>query len=321
MSTEIAKATNTLPGPLREQMERQARASRADTTWKAYRSDWRVWEAWATQNGASTMPAEPDAVAAFLSHAGSTRKLSTLRRYLASISVAHQLQGLTFQTNAPSVRTLMKGIAREKVGDVRRVRPFMPRHALAKIDAASARLVDVRDGALLALGIAMAARRSELAGLDWLSRGTGTGVLELTEHGAVVRLFRSKTAQDRIDEVAIQAGPALKAVKDWVERAGIVAGAPLLRAVTPRGRVSPDRICAHSVARVVKRACEAAGLDPAHYSGHSLRSGLVTAAAERGLAEWRIRLTSRHSAKSRELAEYIRPIEKRRHALTTEVEL
>jgi site-specific recombinase XerD len=167
----------------------------------------------------------------------------------------------------------------------------------------------------------MAARRSELAGLDWLTRGSGTCVLELTEHGAVVRLFRSKTAQDRVDEVAIQNGPALQAVRAWIERAGIISGSSLFRAVTPRGRVSPDRLCDRSIARAVKRACEAAGLDPQHYSGHSLRSGLVTAAAERGLAEWRIRLTSRHSAKSRELAEYIRPISKRRHALTTEVEL
>ena len=73
--------------------------------------------------------------------------------------------------------------------------------------------------------------------------------------------------------------------------AAIGAGSPLFRAVTPRGRISPDRLCDRSVARAVKRACEAAGLDPQHYSGHSLRSGLVTSAAERGLAEWRIRLT------------------------------
>jgi hypothetical protein len=52
-----------------------------------------------------------------------------------------------------------------------------------------------------------------------------------------------------------------------------------------------------------------------------MRSGLVSAAAERGLAEWRIRLTSRHSPRSRELQEYIRPVERRRHALTSDVEL
>jgi integrase len=322
VTTEITRSGNALPAPLVERMAEQARASRAETTWAAYASDWRIWEAWATAHGASVLPASVESVAAFLSDMSATRKLSTLRRYLASISVAHQAKGLAFETGAPPIRTIMRGCARQKVGDRRRVKPLMPRHALAKIDAAAGgRLVDLRDAAVLALGIAMAGRRSEVAGLDWLARGTGKGILELVESGALVKLYRSKTAQDRIDEVAIQDGPALSTVRLWVERAGITPGTPLFRAVTPRGRVSPGRIADCTIARIVKRAADQAGLDAAEFSGHSLRAGLITAAVERGASEWKVRLTSRHSAKSRELAEYIRPIEKRRHALTTEVEL
>jgi hypothetical protein len=146
-------------------------------------------------------------------------------------------------------------------------------------------------------------------------------VLELTAGGAVVKLFTSKTAQDRIDDIAVLDGPALACVRAWVERAGIVPGSPLFRAVTPSGRVAPTRISDRTIARIVKRACVAVGLDPKLYSGHSIRAGLVTAAAERAVPEWRIALVSRHSLKSRQLSEYIRPIEKRRHALTSEVEL
>jgi integrase len=202
------------------------------------------------------------------------------------------------------------------------VKPFMPRHALARIDAAaSGRLVDLRDAALLALGIAMAGRRSEVAGLDWLARGTGKGVLALTEDGAVVKLYKSKTVKDRIEEVVVLDGPALATVRLWVERAGIAPGWPLFRAVTPRGRVSPHRIADCTIARIVKRAANAAGLDAAEFSGHSMRAGLITAAVEGGAPEWKVRLTSRHSSKSRELQEYIRPIERKKHALTTKVEL
>lgn len=322
MSTEIVKPDNALPAPLVERMAEQARASRAETTWAAYAADWRVWQAWANEHGASVLPASVEAVAAFLSDMSRTRKLSTLRRYLASISVAHQAKGIAFETGAAPIRAIMRGCARQKVGDRRRVKPLMPRHALARIDAAvGGRLVDLRDAALLSLGIAMAGRRSEVAGLDWLARGDGRGVLELTEHGAVVKLYNSKTAQDRIDEVAIQDGPALITVRTWVERAGILPGSALFRAVTPRGRVSPRRIADRTIARIVKRAADAAGLDAAEFSGHSMRAGLITAAVERGAPEWKVRLTSRHSARSRELAEYIRPLEKRRHALTSEVEL
>ena len=55
------------------------------------------------------------------------------------------------------------------------------------------------------------------------------------------------------------------------------------------------------MARIVKRRCAAAGLDPEAYSGHSLRAGMITSAAERGIPEWRIRMTSRHSEKGTEL--------------------
>ena len=50
-----------------------------------------------------------------------------------------------------------------------------------------------------------------------------------------------------------------------------------------RGRVAGWR--ALTVARVVKRAALAAGLDPNRLSGHSLRLGFVTTAARRGCSE------------------------------------
>jgi integrase len=191
----------------------------------------------------------------------------------------------------------------------------MAEQVLAMMGDMGPGLVDCRDAALLALGVAMAGRRSELACLDWMTRGTGEGVLEVTEHGAIVRLFNSKTSQGQEAEVHIQPGPALRAVRDWVARAGIADGSPLLRAVT-RHRVSPERLNDRTIARVVKRRCEAAGLDPEHFSGHSLRSGMITTAAERGVPEWKIAMTSRHSPKGTELKGYIRPVERRKHALT-----
>jgi len=70
---------------------------------------------------------------------------------------------------------------------------------------------------------------------------------------------------------------------------------------------------------VLSRRAARAGLDPQHFAGHSLRAGMVTSAAEQGVPEWRIRLTSRH--KSDVLRQYIRPVEKRQHALTSDIGL
>jgi len=45
------------------------------------------------------------------------------------------------------------------------------------------------------------------------------------------------------------------------------------------------RLHADSVARIIKRTCTLAGLDPDRYSDHSLRSGMATSAAAGGAPE------------------------------------
>jgi hypothetical protein len=92
----------------RERMTQQARASKAERTWRAYGSDWLIWEAWAAANGATPMPADPERVAEFLSDMTTSRKLSTVRRYLASISVSHTLKGHLFDRKHPSIKTILR---------------------------------------------------------------------------------------------------------------------------------------------------------------------------------------------------------------------
>ena len=181
--------------------------------------------------------------------------------------------------------------------------------------------VDRRDAALLAIGVASGCRRSELAGLDWAKRGAGSGVIELTAEGATITLFVSKTSQgaDEVECIYIQPGLALKALKRWIEDGGIAEATPVFRAISKSGRVGAGRLSDGSIARIVKARCAAAGLDPREFAGHSLRAGMVTSAAEQGVPEWRIRLTSRH--KSDVLRQYIRPVEKRQHALTSDIGL
>ncbi len=66
--------------------------------------------------------------------------------------------------------------------------------------------------------------------------------------------------------------------------AGIDSG-PLFRPVNRHDQVQDRRLTAEGVGMVVKRAAQRAGLDPARYAGHSLRSGLATAAAAGGAPE------------------------------------
>ena len=59
----------------------------------------------------------------------------------------------------------------------------------------------------------------------------------------------------------------------------------MFRGVNKGGRIGAERLTDRSVALVVKRTADAAGLDPALYAGHSLRSGFATTAARNGASE------------------------------------
>lgn len=147
-----------------------------------------------------------------------------------------------------------------------------------------------RDRALLLLGFAGAFRRSELAALT---------VADLVDVAGGLRVLirRSKTDQEGVgQEIAIPHGGKLRvvdAVKSWLAAAEIAEG-PLFRPVNKAGAVSEAPLSTHSVAHVIKRYAEAAGLDPVAYSGHSLRAGFLTSAAEAGAGLFKMMEVSRH---------------------------
>ena len=63
-----------------------------------------------------------------------------------------------------------------------------------------------------------------------------------------------------------------------------------------------------SVARIVKLAVEAAGLDPAGYAGRSLRAGFTTSAAAAGKPERTIMAVTGHKSQMM-LRKYIRALD------------
>ena len=62
------------------------------------------------------------------------------------------------------------------------------------------------------------------------------------------------------------------------------------------GRPLPQRLNSNSVAKIIKRAAAAAGLDPAAYAGHSLRAGFATQAYLNGVPELAIMRHTGHKS-------------------------
>ncbi|MBI3129501.1 MAG: site-specific integrase [Candidatus Tectomicrobia bacterium] len=276
-----------------ESSRRYAEASRAESTKRAYRADWRAFAAWAEARGLSPLPASPGAVCAFLAHeAERGRKVSTIERRLAAIALAHRAAGLESPTRDEAVRTTLKGIRREKGAA-----PRQKRAADADVIRELVRLCDtstlrgLRDRALLLLGFAGAFRRSELAGLE-------AGDVEFREDGNLwVHLRRSKTDQEGQGRgVPIVRGRffcPVGALRAWLAGAGIASG-PVFRRLGKGGKVQAGALSGHSIGKAVKRYAERAGLRAEDFGGHSLRAGFVTAAAEAGKDVWAIMDVSRH---------------------------
>ena len=82
-------------------------------------------------------------------------------------------------------------------------------------------------------------------------------------------------------------------VRDYLDTTGIDGGA-VFRQMRRGDNLTDRRLSDQSVALIVKRRAEAAGVSPALLSGHSLRAGYATAAAAAGVEERKIANVTRH---------------------------
>ena len=307
VSTQLAER-------IRELGEKSQRAN----TRKAYESDWRVWRAWCLQHDLSPLPATPETVAAFLADVSQSRKLSTVRRYLSTISSAHTRADHDFDRHDRSIRMVMAGLREEKGCDVRRVKALTADMVRSMTFEDTA--IGVRDRALLFLGVASGCRRSELVGLDWAAPGPGAGFIREDDRGVVLVLTRTKTGAGQSQEIAIPHGPAVDALYDWAALADIKEGEPVFRSIRKGGNIQAQRLSTEAVAEIVKQRCRSAGLDAAEFSGHSLRAGLITSAAEAGVARDRIKRHSRHKSDA-VIEGYVRIANRFKDSVVTEVGL
>jgi integrase len=280
----------------REQREIEAlakellEAARAPATRRAYDRAFARFEAWCERRGHS--PWAPDTVARYLTfrvHVG--KRPSTVEQDLAAIAAKYQGQRLSAPRGV-GLRRLSQGIRRTLGVAPRQKAPLLPEDLAAMVAKLPSTLQGERDRALLLVGFAGAFRRSELVSLDVEDLSWSNG-------GVSVTLRRSKTDQTQkgavvdIPEGVRRITCPVAALRAWLEASGIGTGA-VFREVTRGDRLAPGRLWPGALARVVKRAVAAAGLDEADFSGHSLRAGFLTAAARAGRRLEDIMRQSRH---------------------------
>lgn len=281
-------------------------AAKAENTRRAYRSDWHHFEGWCCDHGVVSLPAAPETVALYLTALAADHKPASLQRKLTSLTKAHQAAGFATPASMRNavVSETLKGIRRSLGTAQPGKEPLLTPDIFNMLDALEEdRLLGCRDRALLLMGFAGGFRRSELVALDIED-------VNETADGLVIRVRRSKTdPEGKGTAVALPYGSTaatcpVRSYRAWVAAAGIRSG-PAFRSVDRHGRISPGRLNAGSVARLIKRAAKAAGLDAASYAGHSLRAGFATQAFLNGAPEVSIMRQTRHKSLNT-LRKYIR---------------
>lgn len=283
-------------GQCDESVRKYLDAALADNTLRAYRADLKHFIEWG-----GVIPASPERVATYIAHHATTLACATLSRRLVAIARAHSAQGLASPTNSELVRATLQGVRRSRGSAVRQVAPLL-KSQIVKMVRGLQGLRGLRDAALLLIGFGSALRRSELVALN-------VEDIQFTNDGTIIRLRRSKTDQDgRGRNVAI---PNVRGrhcpsqnLQAWLAASGITTGA-LFRRVNRYDQLLPQRLTAQSVALIVKQRAAHVGLDPAHFSGHSLRAGFVTNAANKGASSSSIRVQTGHKSDAM-LQRYIR---------------
>lgn len=287
------------------------RASKSPNTIRAYGVAFRAFKAWCDLSGLDSLPARPETVALYLSHrAQEGMKASSLAVAQSAIRYIHAGKGFPSPTDSQGVKDTVAGI-RRTIGTAQTQKaPATVEAVAAMVSGLGGNMRSSRDKALLLLGMAGAFRRSELVSLD-------VADLTFTENGLDVLLRRSKTDQESKGAlIAIPTGRNVKpvqAVRDWLDMSGITSG-PLFRGVLKNGAVTDKRLSGRSVSNLVKEYATRAGLDASTMSGHSLRAGFITSAADRNADINRIMDQSRHTD-PRTVRKYIRHADRfRNHA-------
>ena len=283
-----------------EQIDDFVRDSLSENTRRAYASDIARFETWGGK-----LPASPEMIAAYLSENASSHAVTTLVRWLASLTKAHKAILAQDPTKAELVRSVLRGIRRRHGRPPEQAAPLTRETLFELLDAIPDDLRGKRDRALLLIGFAGGFRRSELVALQVADVMTEAEGITLV----IRRSKTDQTAQGRKMGIPYARGRhcPVKALAAWMLAASVTVG-PVFRSIDRHGVISISQLSGQAVSLMVKERLLGAHLDPSGFSGHSLRAGFVTSAAKAGVSSWKIRQQTGHASDTM-LARYIRDTE------------
>ena len=284
---------------LQDETLKNLKSSKSVNTVRAYKSDFEDFTLFCIKNGFKSLPTEPKIVSLYLTYLSSKNvKTSTIKRRLVSIGVIHKMKGHYLDTKHPIIVENFMGIKRLKGVSQKGKKPLLINDLKEIIDVINKQdesdLKKLRNKALLLLGFAGGFRRNELVSLNCED-------LDFVFEGVKINLKKSKT--DQFGEGFTKGIPhfenylycPVKNLRNWLNISKIKKG-PIFVRFSKGVNLTNIRLTDQSVALIIKEYLTKAGVDNKNYSGHSLRSGFATSAAEAGAEERSIMAMTGHKS-------------------------
>ena len=284
---------------LQEETLINLQSSKASNTVRAYKSDFSDFGVFCVQNGFKALPTEPKIVSLYLTHLSTKdAKMSTLKRRLVSIGVIHKLKGHYLDTKHPAIIENIMGIKRRKGSFQKAKKPILI-NSLKRIinvidEQKKEEIKKLRDRSIILIGFSGGFRRNEIVSLDYDD-------LDFVPEGLKLSIKRSKT--DQFGQGFTKALPyfdssqycPVVSLKKLLDLSKIRSG-PVFRRFSKGSKLSENRLTDQTVALLIKEYLNLAGIDSQNFSGHSLRSGFATSAAESGVEERNIMAMTGHKS-------------------------
>ena len=284
---------------LQEETLLNLKNSKAANTIRAYKSDFKDFGLFCVQNGFKNLPSEPKIVSLYLTNLSTKEiKLSTIKRRLVSIGVIHKMNGHYLDTKHPIIIENLMGIKRRKGIVQKGKKPILINDLTKIVDVINKEKIEdikkLRDKSIILIGFAGGFRRNEIVSLDFED-------LEFVFEGLKINVKRSKT--DQFGAGLTKGLPYFEnklycpvtTIKRWINVSKIKDG-PLFRRFAKGSKLLENRLTDQTVALIIKQYLSIAGINSENYSGHSLRSGFATSAAEAGADERSIMAMTGHKS-------------------------
>jgi integrase len=301
----------------------------SENTVRNYSTGWNRFASWCRAHDRPYLPASDETVCLFFQSQADRPKarIAPLEASYKAIGWMHRRTNFPTPTDSQIVRTLM-GAVRKKLGTRQTGKDPLRGQDLVKVIQAIDRrtLVGKRDVCALLVCFWCALRRGSLSRLR-----VDSTYLQAKPHGYDILLDKSKTDQKgkgvwfhlirRQNARRPSSLCPCFALEDWLSAAKIEEGF-LFRKVFSSGAVGTHSMdpTGRWFANLVKERCEAAGIDPETFSGHSLRAGFVTEGLEQDVPTVQLRDVTGHKS-DRMLERYWRHVGPSEHAAARKMKL